>query len=193
MSHVVSVLAIQNGLAPALASPGTGFMSRLAVVPGTSTEKGSRAGCADVLAFESGLDGAATCPPTGPPICIEAPPALFSLAHAERSASVRNPEQSCRRFIQGLGIAIVSSLFAWGCAASGSAASKRFEFSRLAMGVEARIVLHAPSERAAIQAANAAFSRIAQIEEALSDWRETSELSRVCARAGEGPIAVGAD
>src|SRR5437773_887325 len=111
------------------------------------------------------------------------------------SANARNPERSCRRFIPGLGIglgiAIVSSLFAWGCAASGSAGSERFEFSRLAMGVEARVVLYAPSERAAIDAANAAFARIAELEAELSDWRETSELSRLCARAGEGPIAVG--
>jgi thiamine biosynthesis lipoprotein len=89
----------------------------------------------------------------------------------------------------------VSWLCASGCAASGASGAglQRFEFSRLAMGVEARIVLYSPSERAAIDAANAALARIAELEDALSDWRDKSELSRLCARAGEGPVAVGAD
>lgn len=47
------------------------------------------------------------------------------------------------------------------------------------MGVEARIVLYAPDEERAAEAARAAFARIARVEDALSDYRETSEVSRL--------------
>ena len=67
----------------------------------------------------------------------------------------------------------------------------RFEFSRLAMGVEARIVLYAGSQEDADVAAEAAFATIQRLDEVLSDWTETSEASQLAAHAGEGPIEVG--
>jgi len=79
-----------------------------------------------------------------------------------------------------------------GCATPREA-PERFEFSRLAMGVEARIVLFAASQHAAVAAAESAYARIEELETAFSDWRADSELSRLCERAGGPPVAVSAD
>lgn len=70
---------------------------------------------------------------------------------------------------------------------------ERFEFSRSAMGGEARLVLYAGSLEAAIEAAEAAFARIEVVEDALSDYRDDNELARLVARAGSGPVAVSRD
>lgn len=70
---------------------------------------------------------------------------------------------------------------------------ERFEYSRYAMGGEARLVLYAGSREAAIEAAEAAFARIETVEDALSDYRADNELARLVARAGEGPIEVSRD
>ncbi|MBL1216690.1 MAG: FAD:protein FMN transferase [Planctomycetes bacterium] len=70
----------------------------------------------------------------------------------------------------------------------------RHEFSRPAMGIRARIVLYAPNENAARHAAAAAFDRIEQLEQVMSDYRPDSELMRVCDRAGEpAPIPISPD
>ena len=61
------------------------------------------------------------------------------------------------------------------------------------MGCEARVVLYAHDEAAATRAAEAAFARIEAVEQALSDWREDSEVARVCRAAGHGPQPAGAD
>lgn len=47
------------------------------------------------------------------------------------------------------------------------------------MGVEARIVLYAPSEQQAQRAAGAAFDRIAQLDAVMSDYRAGSELNQL--------------
>ncbi|MFB3429665.1 MAG: FAD:protein FMN transferase [Phycisphaerales bacterium] len=53
------------------------------------------------------------------------------------------------------------------------------------MGTPCRIVLYAPDETAAIDASKAAFSRIAELEAVLSDYRLDSEVSRLAdAQAG---------
>jgi len=79
-----------------------------------------------------------------------------------------------------------------GCA-SPRAAQQKFEYSRLAMGVEARIVLFAPDEDFAVTAAQAAFDEIERLESLFSDWRPDSELSRLSDRAGTGPVVVSED
>ena len=53
------------------------------------------------------------------------------------------------------------------------------------MGTPCRIVLYAPDEEAAIEACRAAFARISEIEAVLSDYRVSSEVSRLSkAQAG---------
>ena len=69
----------------------------------------------------------------------------------------------------------------------------RHAFSEPHMGTEARIVLYAHDRAQARRAADAGFARIRQLDAVLSDYRSDSELSRLCARAGQGPVHVGAD
>ncbi len=61
------------------------------------------------------------------------------------------------------------------------------------MGVQARIVLFAPDSTAARRAAVAAFDRIADLDEIMSDYRRDSELMQLGGRAGSGPVAVSRD
>lgn len=73
------------------------------------------------------------------------------------------------------------------------AAPQRFEYSQVAMGVRARIVLYAKDEATAKQAASAAFDRIAALENVMSDYRPTSELMRLCEKASGPPVHVSPD
>lgn len=47
------------------------------------------------------------------------------------------------------------------------------------MGTRCRIVVFSPSEQEAVSAASSAFDRIAELEQVLSDYRETSEIARL--------------
>lgn len=67
---------------------------------------------------------------------------------------------------------------------------ERFTYERLCMGVRTVVMLHAPDADTAREAANAAFARIAAVEQAASDYRPESEAMRLC-RAGTA--VVGAD
>jgi thiamine biosynthesis lipoprotein len=70
---------------------------------------------------------------------------------------------------------------------------ERFEFTQPHMGTEVRIVLYASTAEAANDAAQAAFARIKQLDDALSDYRESSELMRLSRQAGSGPVKVSDD
>jgi thiamine biosynthesis lipoprotein len=61
------------------------------------------------------------------------------------------------------------------------------------MGTLVRITAVAPSEAQAQAAAQAGFQEIRRLEELLSTWIPTSELSRVNEAAGREPVAVGPD
>jgi FAD:protein FMN transferase len=69
----------------------------------------------------------------------------------------------------------------------------RVELSEPHMGTLARIVTYAADEAVARAGARAAFDRIAALDATLSDYRNDSELMRLSARAGSGPLAVSAD
>jgi len=58
------------------------------------------------------------------------------------------------------------------------------------MGVDARIVVYARSEKVAQDACAAAFERIAQLDSMMSDYRKDSELNRLCDNAGGPPVQV---
>jgi thiamine biosynthesis lipoprotein len=58
------------------------------------------------------------------------------------------------------------------------------EYRRVVMGAECRILVCA-DEATADRAAAAAFRRLAEVEEALSDWMASSEVRRLPTRAGE--------
>lgn len=70
---------------------------------------------------------------------------------------------------------------------------RRFEYAQLHMGVRTRLVVYAPDEPTAVRACTAAFQRIAELEDLLSDYRPTSELRRLCAQAGGPPVRVSAE
>ncbi|MGE4197218.1 MAG: FAD:protein FMN transferase [Phycisphaerales bacterium] len=64
------------------------------------------------------------------------------------------------------------------------------------MGVPAKVVLYAPTHDDAVDAAAAAFDRIGQLDDCMSDYRPRSELMRLCAASAagpSGPIPVSAD
>lgn len=69
-------------------------------------------------------------------------------------------------------------------------APQRFEYSEAAMGVRARIVLYAEDEASARLAAESAFNRIARLEDVMSDYRQDSELMRLCRQSGGPPVRV---
>ena len=61
---------------------------------------------------------------------------------------------------------------------------KRYEFEKGLMGSPFRIVVYSTSDTLAQQAAQKAFTRIEQLNEILSDYRDGSEINRLSAQAG---------
>lgn len=83
-----------------------------------------------------------------------------------------------------------SAAFAAGCA---SAPLERVECTRLCMGVQTRITMFARHPPAALRAAEHAFAEIARLEQIMSDYRESSELMRLCAAPPGQPVPVSRD
>lgn len=75
----------------------------------------------------------------------------------------------------------------------GGAAERRWSFAEPHMGTEFRILLYSSDEPAATRASRAAFARIRELDNALSDYKPDSELMRLCDRAGGPPVPVSAD
>jgi thiamine biosynthesis lipoprotein len=69
----------------------------------------------------------------------------------------------------------------------------RFTFTEYHMGIDARIVVFATSQNQAETACEAAFKRIAGLEAIMSDYRQDSELMRLCREAHEKPVKVSRD
>ncbi len=87
---------------------------------------------------------------------------------------------------------LVVALFGWGQEA-GEPKLTRFQYTELHMGVQARIVVYAPSAERAEAACRSAFQAIADLDQAMSDYRPASELMRLCAQAGGPPVRVSED
>lgn len=58
----------------------------------------------------------------------------------------------------------------------------RFTLVEYHMGIDARLVVYAPSQEVANRACEAAFRRIADLEQSMSDYRQTSELMQFCSK-----------
>ncbi|MEQ1821975.1 MAG: FAD:protein FMN transferase [Fimbriimonadaceae bacterium] len=69
----------------------------------------------------------------------------------------------------------------------------RFSFTEYHMGIDARIVVYATNREKAEEACIAAFARIAELDEIMSDYRRDSELNNLCAQAGGPPAEVSSD
>ncbi len=88
-----------------------------------------------------------------------------------------------RRWLAGLGAVWLTG----GTARARSA--ERCEFEQLRMGTLFRLVVWGPREDASA-AALAAYERVEQLEQILSDYREDSELSEVCRTAWKEPRVI---
>ena len=69
----------------------------------------------------------------------------------------------------------------------------RFEYAETHMGSTFKLVLYSTDESVARDASRDAYRRIKQLDEILSDYQAESEISRLSARAGSGPVQVGPD
>jgi thiamine biosynthesis lipoprotein len=81
------------------------------------------------------------------------------------------------------------------CVAAGAAGShvERFEGVEPHMGTLFRITMYAPDAASAHAGFAAAFARIQELDEILSDYNPQSELMRVCAEAAQQPVQVSAE
>jgi thiamine biosynthesis lipoprotein len=92
-----------------------------------------------------------------------------------------------------LGAALLAAGLA-GCSGNAHAADRQlFEAVEPHMGTLVRIKLYAAGARQAKAAFRAAFDRIAQLDDALSDYKPASELNRICRTAVARPVEAGAD
>ncbi len=70
----------------------------------------------------------------------------------------------------------------------------RYAYERVLMGAPVKLVLYAAVAPSANRAADAAYERIAELDQILSDYKADSELSLLSATAGSGQVvAVGPD
>src|SRR5271167_1600351 len=69
----------------------------------------------------------------------------------------------------------------------------RHEFTEPHMGTRFKIVFYAADEETAKLASKAAFARIAELDGIMSDYRASSELMQLCAKAGGDPVRVSED
>jgi thiamine biosynthesis lipoprotein len=84
---------------------------------------------------------------------------------------------------------LISTLLSARCGAEQPVLS-RYQYTQIHMGVGVRLVVYAPDEPTAARACEAAFRCFAEIEQVASDYRPTSELMRLCAKAGGPPVPV---
>jgi FAD:protein FMN transferase len=66
----------------------------------------------------------------------------------------------------------------------------RFEFKEPHMGTQFQIIVYAADKDTAEKAVRAAFDRIATLDASMSDYQDTSELMKLCAKAGGEPVEV---
>ena len=69
----------------------------------------------------------------------------------------------------------------------------RFEFVEPHMGTQFKIIVYAMDQEAARKAVRAAFDRIASLDASMSDYKDTSELMKLCAKSGGDPVKVSDD
>src|SRR5437764_1129995 len=74
-----------------------------------------------------------------------------------------------------------------------AAAPQRFEFVEPHMGTQFTIIVYAADKNMAQKASRAAFERIAELDASMSDYKDSSELMKLCAKAGGEPVPVSED
>jgi thiamine biosynthesis lipoprotein len=66
----------------------------------------------------------------------------------------------------------------------------RYAFDEPHMGTKFRIIVYTPDEATANKATAAAFARIKSLDDSMTDYQPTSELMRLCDKAGGDPVPV---
>ena len=93
-----------------------------------------------------------------------------------------------------MGVMLVVALQVVGCTAASEASFRRFEYARLRMGTEARITIWSTQPEADVEAAaDAAFERIAGIEEATSDWLTHGRIAELRNATPGEPVRLRGD
>ncbi|MGH7135182.1 MAG: FAD:protein FMN transferase [Pirellulales bacterium] len=82
----------------------------------------------------------------------------------------------------------LATLFALAASSATAAETelRRFTYERILMGSPVKITLYSAAEPTANHAAQAAYTRIAELDQVLSDYKADSELSQLSATAGSG-------
>mgnify|MGYP001170231665 CR=1 FL=1 len=75
-------------------------------------------------------------------------------------------------------------------AAAADGPLERFAYARAHLGTRVRIVLYAPDEATADEAAEAAYDRVIELNAILSDYSSSSEVSRLSTEAVTAPVAI---
>jgi thiamine biosynthesis lipoprotein len=81
-------------------------------------------------------------------------------------------------------------LLAATCLRADEAELKRFEFNEPHMGTRFGIIVYASDPAAARKAAKEAFARVSELNGIMSDYQSTSELMRLCEKAGGPAVKV---
>jgi thiamine biosynthesis lipoprotein len=104
------------------------------------------------------------------------------------------PEKACSKFNWLGGFLFCATVFLVGCRSPAPSPSlQRFEFSKPQMGTLVRITLYATNDSTARAAADAAFHRVATLEDIMSDYQADSELMRLCAQPCLQSVPVSAE
>jgi FAD:protein FMN transferase len=112
-----------------------------------------------------------------------------------RSSSQFRPQPAALLKMKGAGpqlrlAGLLACLLVCGCAASPKSRLERFTFAEPHMGTLFSIVLYAPDGQTATNAAQAAFARVAALNQAMSDYDDESELMRLCRQPAGTPVKV---
>ena len=97
---------------------------------------------------------------------------------------------SRRELARSLAVAPLAGVALAGAAPAALPDRQRFEALEPHMGTMFRIVLYAPGVEAARAGFRAAFDEVRRLDEALSDYREDSELNRLCRAPAGRPVEV---
>jgi len=92
----------------------------------------------------------------------------------------------------GLGLVLAGAIVSAGAPGAAGGDLERHEYRRIVMGTQARIVLYAEDEEVARAAAAAAFARMVELDDLLTDYRP-SEVTRLGEASGGPAVPVSLD
>ena len=95
-----------------------------------------------------------------------------------------------KRSRKGLPLLLAGVLLQFATPAQGGSSLQRIEVSAAIMGSEFRIACHAPTKRRASGAITAALDEVRRIDKLLSNYKETSELSKLNREASNRDVKV---